>query len=276
MNKLLLFDFNNLFYRAAAVHRNLTYKGRFTGALYGFVTQMASTINEIQPDKVIVCTDTRPYAREKFFKDYKAGRKRGERTPEEREALHSNSAACKDVLEYLGIPFLSMPGLEADDLFAMIAKKHSHKWHVIIASNDSDLYQILDYAVMYRGKEKGYYTRREFFREYHQLKRTKDWAKVTAIAGSHNGVPQIVRNVGPKTAIKMLTLRSQRKALEAFMEQHEATYERNYHLCILPYPGSGRIKELPPQAPCDFRGVVRYLSQFGIEYTGYMAQAFEG
>lgn len=272
---LLLMDFNNIFYRGSHVHRNLSHNGFSTGGMYGFVSQVTSTINDVKPLITLMCDDSKPYLRTKSFPRYKAKRNR-DQTKEEASVISINTEACRTFLKHAGIPTVSRRGMEADDIFALIAKRYSRDYKIVIASNDTDLYQLLDYCKLYGGHKKGYYDKRNFFRDWPKMRKVKDWPKVSAIAGSHNGVPQLVYGIGPKTAVDLLNQKNKTKNLKELMDAHGQDYERNLKLCVLPYPGSDPIKRLPRMETPDKRSVIRLLANFGIQYTSFMADAIEG
>ena len=92
-----------------------------------------------KPDGFIIAWDA-PQAtkRKEHFSGYKANRKK---TPDD---LKRQIRETKELIDKLGIPAIQVPGYEADDIMATVAKsigKDDH--HVTIVSSDKDLKQLL-------------------------------------------------------------------------------------------------------------------------------------
>lgn len=259
-------------YRASAAHPRLTSDGRFTGGLYGFFATLGKMVREANITQLVICTDSKPYRRSAEFPEYKAFRKANGN--EELRALHKESIVLiTQVLEELGVPIWGEPGFESDDLIGHAVRKYRHRYdRIIAASNDSDLFQLLDVP------------------NFHVL--TQDWADAwtaerlmakhgltpeqymlaTALMGTHNDLPGIPR-VGIGTAAKAVLDPAK---LRVLMDQHRAIVERNLRLIKLPHPEFPWSARIPmAMASYDARKLYRVLGRYDIEVTGSMVAAIE-
>ena len=92
-------------------------RGEPVGAVYGFVRDMLHLIEKKQPDALICAFDLPGGTfRDELYDRYKADR--GE-MPEE---LVGQIPKIERVLRALAVPVLSLPGYEADDVLATIAR----------------------------------------------------------------------------------------------------------------------------------------------------------
>lgn len=139
---LVLLDAHAIIHRAYHALPNFSSsKGEPTGALYGLVTMVLKTVNEIKPDYIVACFDVpEPTYRHKVYDEYKAGRAKAD------EALIIQLKKAKDVFKAFNIPIYEAPGFEADDVIGTIVEKVKNKKDisVIIASGDMDTLQLVD------------------------------------------------------------------------------------------------------------------------------------
>lgn len=259
LKKLAVLDFNNLLYKACAVNPNLSYRSKYTGGLYGFITQMCSTINETNADMVIVTDDSPPYKRKERYPDYKI--KSGKPDVEFFKKMNSSKKLLLEFFYKLEIPYWSVKGLEADDLMAYISKLK--KYSIILCSGDDDLYQLLRPGVkLYRGKKNGFYTLADFELDYPLIDLT-DWVAILSIVGTHNGLPG-VRNVGIKTVMKMV----KKGELKELFRKYHSEIMLFMSLIQLPYK-DGMKHEMPELKEINYNedNVTRFLGRYGIQQT---------
>ncbi|MCC8022210.1 MAG: DNA polymerase I [Clostridiales bacterium] len=114
---LLVIDGNSILNRAFYGIRILTTKdGRFTNAVYGFLSILLKLKETTQPDCVAAAFDvSAPTFRHEMYTEYKAGR---HRMPEE---LAEQLPVIKELLPLLGVTVLEAPGWEADDILGTLA-----------------------------------------------------------------------------------------------------------------------------------------------------------
>lgn len=274
MKRLLLVDFNNMFYKAMNVQSGLMSTRAdipIMGA-FGFIKQFCETICEVKPTHVVICNDQKPYIRSRMFPKYKDRRR--EMDDERFEISKFNRQVCEDIFECLQLPVYSVKGYEADDLIATAIQIHKDTAEsIIIASTDSDLVQLLKYRrVFIRKKYKGKvtnYGREQFLEEYDGMN-TNEYIKMLAIAGTHNAVPGI-KNYGDKKARKIV---GDKKTYEEFYAKHKQ--ELDLYIKLIRLPISDDIP--PPKIVTPRykeRDVARLLYRDGIELHQRMHTAFK-
>lgn len=280
VSRLLLIDYQNLYYRSAFSHKGLSHKGKSTAGLFGFIQGLSNLVGKIQPTRVVVCKDVKPYQRQLDFAQYKAGRLQ-EEDPKRLEEIRQNTKAIDDYLRLIRCDLIAKKGFEADDTVALLSQRHQHDYdEIVISSNDSDLYQLLDQQnlSLYLDSKKGFYDRRKFFLDFPEFTSCAQWVETAAIHGGHNGAKGI-HGIGIKTAVKIVTNRAARQQHEEVLQQHKRQIRLNMHLCKLPYPPLvDQYQQIMMRARGSFdryveRDVIRFLSRFGITFTAYMAQS---
>src|SRR6187397_1588891 len=128
-------------YRAYHAIRGLTGPdGRSTNAVYGFVTMLRKLIADHNPQCVAAAFDLRgPTFRSELAADYKANR----------AAMPSDLAEqipfVHEAYEALGVPVLTYPGFEADDVIGTLARRGEAQGHpVAIVTGDKDFFQLVN------------------------------------------------------------------------------------------------------------------------------------
>jgi 5'-3' exonuclease len=269
---LLAVDLSYQVYRASAAHPMLTSRRVFTGGLFGFMTTLAKMVRETRASEVVFCQDRKPYLRSKTYPEYKQIRKQN-RDDELLKMYTQSMSLVLEVLEALGFEPWGLEGFESDDMIAHIATKYRHRYDwIYAASNDSDLFQLLDAPnfAIYSKSITDITTGKSL------LQRTgltpQQFMLMTALTGTHNDIAGIDR-VGPVTAKKAVLepslMREQRS-------KHAAVIDRNLGLIKLPhaeFPHSTRL----PLKPNGFnsRTLYKCLGVYDIDVTNSMVQAFE-
>ena len=266
--KLLIIDFLNTVIRSVAVQQQLEFNGIHTGGLYGTVNQLASIVGKHHPEHIILCKDAPPYLRRSLYPSYKQDRVKV--ADSFYEKISTSVELVSILFNLFKIPTWTDPGLEADDLIAAAVRKHHKAYEQIyILSNDSDLFQLLEYENVTLLQKNKNYTSADFAAEYPGVA-PEDWCFIKALSGTHNGVQGIPR-VGPKTALKIYFDESK---LKAVYEQHQELIDANIKLIELPYKGK-RIKVPKIEAPqLNETELIRYMEMYGIRYINRMSEAF--
>ena len=111
---LVLIDGANYAFRAYhALPRLSNTQGQPTNALFGFAQLLARYVREIKPDYIAVVWDAPgPSWRRERYADYKAQRK-----PMDPD-LRAQMPHFERLVQAFNIPFLSVQGVEADDVIA--------------------------------------------------------------------------------------------------------------------------------------------------------------
>jgi len=153
--KLFLIDGSHLAYRAyfAFIRRPLiNSKGENTSATFGFTQSLLKILSEEKPDYIAVVFDTpEPTFRHKEYPEYKATR---EKMPDE---MSDQLPRIRQVIETLGLPIIEVPGYEADDVMATLAKRaKERRIETYLVTGDKDFFQLVDDSIkIYRPRHMG-------------------------------------------------------------------------------------------------------------------------
>lgn len=137
---VLLIDSNALVHRAYhALPASMSTKdGEPTNAVYGFTMALLHAMETIKPTRIVCCFDaTGPTFRHAEYHQYKATRK------EMDKALAVQLPRIYEVVQAFGIPMVTKPGYEADDLIGTLAKQYEKTADVIILTGDRDELQLV-------------------------------------------------------------------------------------------------------------------------------------
>jgi len=141
VKKIYVLDAVNFLFRSYyAIGPMTNPKGESTGALYGFIRSVFKLIKEFSPEHLIAVFDgpENTKSRKELYSDYKIHRSR---MPED---LLPQLEWSIEFCEMAGIPYLSVPGVEADDVIGSIAKwTEKKKVTTYICSSDKDLCQLV-------------------------------------------------------------------------------------------------------------------------------------
>ncbi len=267
---VLLIDGMYLVFSSFYSHHDMrTLQNEPTGAVYGFISRMESLIKELRPARLAVAFDCKEKTfRRELYPEYKAKR---QMPPEE---LLQQLPAVREYLAGRGIHSLEKPGLEGDDIIALLARRYAAAGdEVLIFSADKDLFQLVGERVfIYHPKLKKKLGRpevKEFFGVFPE--QIVDYLALTGDASDNiPGIP----GVGDKTATKLIEKFGSLDAMLDSLDQVEGKLQdkirANRHL-IEPWrqlldfnriPEVDIVLELPPFTPrCDERllGLYRRL-----------------
>jgi DNA polymerase-1 len=138
--RLFLIDGSSQMYRAYHAIRGLTGPdGRSTNAVYGFTTMLRKLIADHTPEFIGASFDLAgPTFRDDLFADYKANR--SPMPPDLAEQIPLVSEAC----EAMGVPIVTAPGFEADDVIGTLAvQARAAGFEVAIVTGDKDFFQMV-------------------------------------------------------------------------------------------------------------------------------------
>ncbi len=113
--------------------------GMPTGALYVFARMLLRFHDDVRPARIVVVFDSgRKSFRTEIFPAYKANR------PPAPEDLAIQMPRFRPLVEAMGWPVLAIPGVEADDVVATLARRgRARGLDVVILSADKDLMQLV-------------------------------------------------------------------------------------------------------------------------------------
>lgn len=141
MKKLFIVDALNFLFRSYyAISPMTNPQGESTNAVFGFIRSVYKLIQDFSPDYFIAVFDgpDNKESRTAIYADYKSHRKEMPKDlgPQIEKAHRFCLAA--------GIPYLSIPGVEADDVIGSIAKwMETQGVEVVLCSSDKDLCQLV-------------------------------------------------------------------------------------------------------------------------------------
>ncbi len=204
--ELYLVDGSALAYKAYyAFARNplMNSKGENTSAVFGFTRSLLKILDEQKPEYLAVVFDRpEPTFRHKDFAEYKA-----QRAPMP-DDMAPQIPRIKEVVEALGVPVLELPGYEADDIIATLARRAAERgMKVTIVSGDKDLAQLVNDRIRVYNPRKAGEEVEILDRKGVEEKLGVPPERVTdllALTGdSVDNIPG-VKGIGPKTATQLL------------------------------------------------------------------------
>ncbi len=271
--RVLLIDGMYLVFSSFYSHHNMrTLQNEPTGAVYGFISRMESLIKELHPARLAVAFDGKEKTfRRELYPEYKAKR---QLPPEE---LLQQLPAVREYLAGRGIHSLDKPGLEGDDIIALLARRYADAGdEVLIFSADKDLFQLVGERVfIYHPKLKKKLGRSEV-KEFFGVFPEQIVGYLSLAGDASDNIPGIP-GVGDKTALKLIEKFGSLDAMLDNLDQVEGKLQekiRSHRHLFAPWrqlldfaciPEVDLELELPPFAPrCDDRllGLFRRL-QFG-------------
>ncbi|MCE9583536.1 MAG: DNA polymerase I [Planctomycetes bacterium] len=141
---LVLVDAPNFIFRAFhALPRLSSPTGEPTGAIYGFISMLQKLVRELKPTHLAVVFDPHGKTfRDDAYPEYKGTR---DETPPE---LVLQFEPIRDVVRAFRAPLVEVPGFEADDALATLARRgEAAGMDVRIATGDKDLCQMVNEQV---------------------------------------------------------------------------------------------------------------------------------
>ncbi len=202
--KLILIDGNSLVYRAFyALPLLQNSRGRYTNAIYGFLSMLFRLLEEEKPAYLAAAFDlAAPTFRHKIYAAYKATRSK---TPDE---LGEQIPVVKEILQLMGIKVLEAEGYEADDIIGTLSQNASEAGlKVLIVTGDADALQLVNGRVEVALTKKGISNL-----DIYNLANFKDKLGLTpeqvtdykALKGDPSDNIPGVPGIGEKTAVKLL------------------------------------------------------------------------
>ena len=199
-NPLVLVDGSCYLYRAFHAFPPLTNReGKPTGAMYGVVNMLKSLISQVEPSHIAVVFDAKGKTfRDELFEQYKSHRSP---MPDE---LRSQIQPLHAIIKALGIPLISVEGVEADDVIGTLAVQAAKEGkHVLISTGDKDMAQLVnDHIMLINTMNNTLLDREGVIKKYGiPPELVIDWL---ALQGdSSDNIPG-VKGVGEKTALALL------------------------------------------------------------------------
>jgi DNA polymerase-1 len=203
-NVALIIDGHNLLFASyyGMPDRIRSLNGTSIHGVYGFIASVLKMIRRYDPAVIAVCFD----AEEKTFRNALSTEYKGNRPL---FTTGSNPFTqlgdIKRGLDLLGVAWLEIGGVEADDVMGSLARKLSTVYRVYIASMDHDLYQLIDQHVCIYSRARGTDTEHgpvEFTERYKIT--PSQFVDFKAMVGDTSDTIKGVPGVGVKTAAELL------------------------------------------------------------------------
>lgn len=198
---MVLVDGSYYLFRAFHAVRGLSNReGAPTGAIYGVINMIRKHLAEGGPDYFAVIFDAKGCTfRNDLFADYKANR------PPMPDELACQIGPLHEIIRALGIPLLSIDGIEADDVIATLARQAGERGvKTIVSTGDKDLAQIVNERVhLINTMNNDYLDRAGVIKKFGlPPERIVDY--LALMGDSVDNVPGVPK-VGPRTAVKWLS-----------------------------------------------------------------------
>lgn len=197
---LVLIDASGWLFRAYHALPPLSnMRGEPTGAIFGMVNMLKRLQKDYAPEHIAVVFDApgRTF-REDIYADYKANR---DETPPD---LKHQWPIIVEMVQAMGLPTLSVPGVEADDVIGTLAKIGEAAGHeVLIVTSDKDMAQLVNDRVKLVDTMKNRVMDPAGVIEKFGVPPARIVDYLALIGDTSDNIPG-VPSVGPKTAAKWL------------------------------------------------------------------------
>ncbi len=212
--KILLVDGNNLAVASNFAGAPLsTRAGVPTRAIVGFLKCLRSYVDTFDPGKIFVVWDGgKSKKRLESLPTYKESRAMELKTPEQAmnfQELFDQLPVIKEAVLTLGLGSVSGPGVEADDLIALMAQKADQINHeAVIISSDTDFHQLVTKNISVfspRTTEKHRHVTHKNFSAVHDGLTPEQYLDYKALLGDTSDDVPGVAGIGPKRALALLT-----------------------------------------------------------------------
>ncbi|HHW7475144.1 TPA: DNA polymerase I [Mannheimia haemolytica] len=199
-NPLVLVDGSSYLYRAFHAFPPLTNRlGEPTGAMYGVLNMLKSLISQVNPSHIAVVFDAKGKTfRDELFKQYKSHR------PPMPDDLRPQIEPLHRIIKALGIPLISIEGVEADDVIGTLAVQAAKDGKdVLISTGDKDMAQLVNDHIMLINTMNNTLLDREGVIEKYGIPPELIIDFLALMGDSADNIPG-VKGVGEKTALALL------------------------------------------------------------------------
>ena len=200
LKQLVLVDGSSYLYRAFHAMPNLANsRGESTGAVYGIVNMLRRLMREYDTPYLAVVFDAPGKTfRDRLYSAYKANR------PPMPDELRSQIDKVHAVIRALGLPLLSVPDVEADDVIGTLARAATaYGMETLIVSGDKDLAQLVDSKVRMCDSMKDVVYDVEGVEAKFGVPPERIVDFLALVGDTSDNIPGVPK-VGPKTAVRWL------------------------------------------------------------------------
>jgi DNA polymerase-1 len=240
--KLMLVDCNSICHSVKYATAGLSYRGRRTGVLFGFIKTLLKLQEVIKADNWLFAWDSdKGYLRQKEYKPYKANRV-CEKTPEENkldEIAYPQFALLRSrLLKELGFAnIVKIDGFESDDILASaVQSQYAANYDNYMVTRDKDMYQCLSENVkMFDFVSEKMFTVSDLAGKWGCT--PSEWVQAMSFAGCPGDNVIGISGIGMKTAIKFVKnqLKKESKAYQKIVSDPEENVETRFSMVYLPH-----------------------------------------
>ncbi len=249
---LFLIDGSSQMYRAYHAFRGKglsNQEGQATHAVYLFVTMLRKLINDHRPAYIAASFDLAgPTFRDALVTDYKANRAA---MPDD---LAEQIASVHEACEALGVPIVTAPGYEADDVIGTMATRAADAgFQVAIVSIDKDFFQLVHDGIrVYDPREDGvWYDDAAVAEKFGVV--PSHVVDVLSLMGDTSDNVSGVPGVGKKGAVDLITTYG---SLDALLDRAGELTKKTYRESLLAHRAdalrSRQLVTIRRDVPLDF------------------------
>jgi DNA polymerase-1 len=199
--QVVLIDGSSYLFRAFhALPPLVSSKGQPTGAIKGVISMIKKLMTEYPDSHIAVVFDAKGKTfRNDIYKEYKAHR------PPMPDDLRSQIEPIHDIVRKMGLPLLSVEGVEADDVIGTLAHQATQqKMDVLISTGDKDMAQLVTPHVTLINTMNEAFMDENGVVEKFGVKPGQIIDYLALVGDSADNIPGVPK-CGPKTAVKWLT-----------------------------------------------------------------------
>ena len=212
---MVLVDGSSYLFRAFHALPNLmSTKGANTGAIKGVVAMIKKLVLDYPDSAIVVVFDAKGDTfRNELYPEYKANRAK---MPDD---LREQIAPIHEIIKALGLPLISISGVEADDVIGTMAvQAKAADYDVVISTGDKDMAQLVNENVSLINTMTGVEMNIEGVVEKFGVRPDQIIDYLALVGDTADNIPGVPK-CGPKTAVKWLTEYS---TLKGVMENADA------------------------------------------------------
>jgi len=200
--QLILVDGSSYLYRAFHAMPSLTNsQGQPTGAVYGVINMLRRLLKDFQPEYMAMVFDAKGKTfRDDLYAEYKANR------PPMPDELREQIAPLHAIVEAMGLPMLIVDGVEADDVIGTLARQATEAgMDCLVSTGDKDMAQLVNQHVTLMNTMDNSTLDPQGVVDKFGIPPERIVDYLTLMGDSVDNIPGVPK-VGPKTAVKWLTL----------------------------------------------------------------------